>query len=407
MKILQINTVYKSGSTGKIAKDLNDLIIESNSQSFVAYSRGEHNDSNCIKIGDKFDINIHALGTRIFDKHGLYSKRATINFIKELEEINPDIVHLHNIHGYYLNYPILFEYLKKIDKPVVWTLHDCWSFTGHCSHYEYSGCDKWMRECGECPQLRQYPASFVLDNSKNNFLLKKKFFTNLNDLTIVTPSHWLADEVKKSFLKNYEVKVIHNGINLDIFKPLNSNFREKYKLENKFLILGVASVWEERKGFEYFIKLANQLKKDEVIILIGLNDKQMKILPLNIIGIKRTENQEELAQIYSAVDVFANPTLEDNFPTTNLESLACGTPVVTFESGGSAECIDKDTGIVVEKGNLEELYKAITTTKEITKEKYTLQCRNRAVKYFDKDDRFKEYLDLYETKFKGEIDVQG
>ena len=398
MKILQINTVYKSGSTGKIAKDLNDLILSDDHESFIAYSRGEHPESNCIQIGNKLDINFHVLGTRVFDKHGLYSKKATISFIQELEIVNPDIIHLHNIHGYYLNYPILFEYLKKIDKPVIWTLHDCWSFTGHCSYYEYNGCDKWQTECGACPQLRQYPASLVFDNSKNNFLLKKELFSSLNNLTIVTPSTWLANEVKKSFLKNYEVKVINNGIDLDIFKPSHSNFRVKYKLENKFLILGVASVWEERKGFKYFIELSKLLKNDEQIILIGLNNEQIKSLPSNIIGIKRTENQKELAQIYLAVDIFVNPTLEDNFPTTNLESLACGTPVITFESGGSPECIDENSGLVVEKGNLNKLYEAIVTIKENSKEKYTLSCRNRAEKYFDKNDRFKEYLDLYKTQ---------
>ena len=183
MKILQINTVYKSGSTGKIAKDLNDLILADSNESYIAYGRGNHSDINCIKIGNKLDMNIHALGTRIFDKHGLYSKKATIDFIKELEKLKPDIIHLHNIHGYYLNYPVLFEYLKKINKPVIWTLHDCWSFTGHCSYYEYNGCNKWQSECNICPQLRQYPSSLVFDNSKNNFLpwkmiliLMKKFW---------------------------------------------------------------------------------------------------------------------------------------------------------------------------------------------------------------------------------------
>lgn len=405
MKILQINTVYKSGSTGKIAKDLNDLILKDNHESFIAYSRGEHSEGNCIQIGNKLDMNLHALGTRVFDKHGLYSKKATLSFIQKLEKIDPDIIHLHNIHGYYLNYPILFEYLKKVEKPVVWTLHDCWSFTGHCSYYEYNGCDKWQKECANCPQLRQYPASLVFDNSKNNFLQKKKFFSSLDNLTIVTPSIWLANEVKKSFLKDFEIKVINNGIDLDIFQPLDSNFREKYKLENKFLILGVASVWEERKGFKYFIKLSNLLQYDEKIILIGLSDEQIKSLPSNIIGIKRTENQEELAQIYSTADVFVNPTLEDNFPTTNLESLGCGTLVVTFKSGGSPECIDDNTGIVVEKGNLNKLYKAIVTIKENSKEKYTSFCRNRAEEYFDKNDRFKEYLDLYKIKLKDNKNV--
>ena len=400
MKILQINTVYKRGSTGKIAKDLNDLIIKNGDESFMAYSRGEHPDTNCIKIGNSFDMKLHAVGTRIFDKHGLYSKGATLEFIKEIEKLDIDIIHLHNIHGYYLHYPTLFEYLKKINKPVVWTLHDCWSFTGHCSYYEYVGCDKWQSECNSCPQLRQYPSSLLFDNSKNNFLLKKQYFKGLNNLTIVTPSKWLAKEVGKSFLSEYNTIVINNGIDLNIFKPMDSDFRQKNNLSDKFLILGVASVWEERKGFKYFIELSKRLKEDEQIILIGLNNEQIKSLPSNILGIKRTENQQELAKIYATADIFANPTLEDNFPTTNLESLACGTPVITFESGGSPEIIDEKTGIVVEKENVNELYIAISKIKNNEKTKYSLDCVERAKKYFGKDERFQEYLDLYKKVIK-------
>jgi glycosyltransferase involved in cell wall biosynthesis len=402
MRICQINTVYKSGSTGKIAKDLNDLIIKNDDESYIAYSRGEHLDKNCIKIGNSFDMKLHAVGTRIFDKHGLYSKGTTLEFIKEIDKLDIDIFHLHNIHGYYLHYPTLFEYLKKINKPVVWTLHDCWSFTGHCSYYEYIDCDKWQSECHSCPQLSQYPASLLFDNSKNNFLLKKQYFKGLHNLTIVTPSKWLAKEVGKSFLSEYNTIVINNGIDLDIFKPIDSDFRKKNNLSDKFLILGVASVWEERKGFKYFIELSERLKEDEQIILIGLNYEQIKSLPSNILGIKRTENQQELAKIYGTVDVFVNPTLEDNFPTTNLESLACGTPVITFESGGSPEIIDEKTGIIVEKENVNELYIAISKIKNNEKTKYSLDCVERAKKYFGKDERFQEYLDLYKKVIKGQ-----
>jgi len=391
MKILQINTVYKTGSTGKIAKNLNDLIITNGWQSFIGYGRGKHKDKNAIKIGSKLDMYVHGVGTRIFDKHGLYSKKATIEFIKKIDKLDIDIFHLHNIHGYYLHYPTLFEYLKN--KKVIWTLHDCWSFTGHCSHYDYIGCNKWQNECYKCPQKNRYPSSFIFDNSKENFKLKKRYFTNLKNLTIVTPSNWLANEVKKSFLRGYPIKVIHNGIDLNIFKPSKSNFRKKHNLENKFIILGVANVWEERKGFDYFIKLSQMLSDDEQIVLVGLNDVQLKSLPNNILGIKRTSSAKELAEIYSLADVFVNPTLEEVLGLTNIESLACRTPVITFDSGGSPETIDEDTGIVIEKGNLEKLYKAIQQikTNNIDKQK----CRYRAVEFFDKNKNFRKYMELY------------
>jgi len=395
MTVLQINTVYKQTSTGYISYNIHNKLLSLNEKSFIAYGRGEWQEKNLIKIGNKFDMYLHGIGTRIFDKHGLYSKQTTKEFIKEIDKLDIDIFHLHNIHGYYLNYPILFEYLKETNKPVVWTLHDCWAFTGHCSHYDFIECDKWQEECFDCPQKSRYPASLVFDNSLNNFRLKKRYFTSLEQLTIVTPSNWLYKEVKKSFLNRYDITVIHNGIDLAIFKPIKSDFRKKYNLKNKFLILGVANVWEERKGFDYFINLSKLLKSDEKIILVGLNDKQLKDLPKNIIGIKKTQNQKELVEIYNSCDIFVNPTLEDNFPTTNLESLACGTPVVTFDSGGSSETIDKQTGIVIEKGNLNKLYEAIYEIREVGKDRFSQSCINRAKKLFDKEKMLTQYIKLY------------
>ena len=382
MIVCQINTVYKSGSTGKIAKDINGLLLDNGHKSYVAYGRGKHQDKNSIKIGSKNDMYLHAIGTRLFDKHGLYSKKATQNFIKEIEKLDIDVFHLHNIHGYYLHYPTLFTYLKKVNKPIVWTLHDCWSYTGHCSYYDYSGCDKWMSECHDCPQTNMYPSSLVFDNSKDNFALKKEYFLGLKNLAIVTPSNWLASEVKKSFLKEYDVRTVNNGIDLSVFKKTETNFRKNHNIEEDFLILGVANVWEDRKGFDYFIKLSKLISDNKKIILIGLNENQLKDLPRNIIGIIRTNNQQELAEIYSCVDVFVNLTLEDNFPTTNLESLGCGTPVITFNSGGSPECIDENCGLVVEKENIDEVYDAIQKVQKDGKAKYSEYCIEMAKKIF-------------------------
>lgn len=398
MKILQINSVCGVGSTGRIATDIHKILVEAGHESYIAYGRGEArgiDEKFTIKIGSKLDNYCHVAKTRLLDKHGLGSIEATKEFIKKVEKLKPDVIHLHNIHGYYLNYPILFEYLKKVQKKVIWTLHDCWTFTGHCSHYDYINCQKWQTECNNCLQKKEYPQSILFDSSKENFRLKKESFLGIKDITIVTPSEWLAKEVRKSFLKDYKIKVINNGIDLEVFKPTKSNFRKNNNLEDKFLILGVANPWGQRKGFKYFIELANKISEDEKIVMVGLTKKQIENFPSNILGIERTNSQKELAEIYSTVDVFINPTLEDNFPTTNLESLACGTPGITFNTGGSPECFDQKTGIVVEKENLGQLYEAIQKIRLEGKEKYSEECRRRAEKLYSKEDRFEEYIEKY------------
>ncbi len=393
MKVLQINSVCGIGSTGRIATDIHNMLIEQGHESYIAYGRDlPRNCDNAIRIGNKIDNYAHVLLTRLFDKHGFGSIKATEEFIKKVEEIDPDVIHLHNIHGYYINIEVLFDYLKEADKPVIWTLHDCWAFTGHCAHFDYVGCEKWKTGCYDCPEKKSYPSSRLLDKSKQNYLKKKEIFTGVKNMTIVTPSSWLAELVRESFLGECPVKVINNGIDLKIFKPTKSNFREKYNIEDKFIILGVANIWERRKGFDYFIELSKLIKIDEIIVMVGLTEKQKRSLPDNIIGITRTNDVNELVEIYTAADVFVNPTLEDNFPTTNLEALACGTPVITFNTGGSAECIDGNCGMVVEKGNINKLIKAINQIKSDRQNKD--HCINKASK-FNKSTRFNEYVELY------------
>lgn len=398
MRVLQINSVCGIGSTGRIAIDLNKALTEAGHESYIAYGRDNvRNTSNkVIKIGSKIDNYLHVAKTRLFDKHGLGSIKATKEFIESMEQINPDIIHLHNIHGYYLNVELLFEYIKKVNKPIVWTLHDCWPFTGHCAHFDNINCNKWKTGCYSCPHKRGYPGSILIDNSKENYEIKRKLFTGVDNLTIVTPSNWLAGLVNLSFLQEYPLKVINNGINLNVFKPITSNFRERYNLQDKFIILGVANIWGRGKGYEYFIELAKRISSDEIIVMVGLSEKQIKSLPVNIIGIKKTNSIKELAEIYSASDVFINPTLDDNFPTTNLEALACGTPVITFNTGGSPESIDLSCGMVVEKGNIAELMTAI----KIYKEKDRIICVNNCLsrsKLYDKEVKYNEYLVLYES----------
>lgn len=360
MKVLQINTVCGVGSVGRIVRQIHEALREKGHESYIAYGRKPLRCDGAIRIGGDLDVYFHVFLTRVFDLHGFGSKKATKKFLKIVEEINPDIIHLHNIHGYYLNIEVLFDFLKSFDKPVVWTLHDCWAFTGHCSHFTYAKCERWKTGCYSCPEKKSYPRSVIFDNSKSNYARKKKAFTGAKNMTLVTPSQWLAGLVKESFLGDYPVQVIPNGIDTEVFKPTQSGFRKRYGLDGKFLILGVANVWEKRKGFDCFLDLSKYLSDDEIIVLVGLSDERIKNLPNNIIGIKRTNSAKELAEIYTAADVFFNPTLEDNYPTVNLEAQACGTYVITFDSGGAKETIiSKESGIAIKLCNAEDIMNLI------------------------------------------------
>lgn len=401
-KLLQINSVVNSGSTGRIAEEIAHTAIASGWESYIAFGRNErYSESNLIRIGNDLGIKMHGLQTRLFDRHGLGSVKSTKLFIQQVDKIKPDIIHLHNIHGYYINIEILFNYLSKVDVPVVWTLHDCWSITGHCTHFSYVGCEKWRTKCYSCPQKNEYPASLFIDRSEKNYILKNELFNSLSNLTLVPVSQWLSDILKDSFLQKYPSSVINNGINTSVFKPTGNNeFRERYGLQNKFILLGVAGIWSQRKGLEDFIELSKTLGADYQIILVGLTRKQKDQLPVEILGIERTESVEELAELYASSDVYINTTYEDTFPTTNLESLACGTPIITYNTGGSPESIDESTGIVVEQGNISKLVEAIRVIKDNGKQYYSDACVNRVNRLYKKEDRYKEYIDLYESLIK-------
>lgn len=392
MRILQINTTVNSGSTGRIAEEIGRVLIDNGHESYIAYGRNDRpSKSNTIKIGTKKDVYKHSLKTLLFDQHGLGSSKATKNFLKQVDTIKPDVVGLHNIHGYYINYKILFEYLKFKQIPVLWTFHDCWAFTGHCSYFDSVNCVKWQTHCNRCPKTADYPKALV-DRSYKNFDDKKEAFLDVNKLKIVTPSHWLSNHVQHSFLKDYPVEVIHNGIDLELFKPHRSAFNP-----NEKIVLGVASTWDKRKGLEDFKSLRKTLPLSIKIVLIGLSQKQLETLPEGITGISRTENIEELIAWYNKASVFVNPTYVDNFPTTNIEALACGTPVITYNTGGSPEAIGDDSslGEVVEKGNIEKLKDAILSIK---KDDFSIDsCRKRAELSFNSQDRYLDYLKLYKN----------
>ena len=365
MKYLFINSVYGVGSTGKIIYKKCHELIEQGNICVVAYGRETIIDDavNLIKIGNKKDYLIHAGISRLLDCQGFLSGNATKKFLKKIEESMPDIIWLHNIHGYYINIKLLFEWLKKHpDVKVLWTMHDCWSFTGHCSHFTLAKCDRWKDGCFSCPQKKEYPKSFFVDRSKQNYMLKKSIFTGVSNLNVLTPSKWLADLVKKSFLNEYNVEVHHNTIDYTIFKPTKSNFRKDYKLESKKMVLGVATSFEETKGFYDMLMLREKLDNSYEIVLVGLTEKQILQLPEGITGLKRTKNQTELAGIYTTADVFVNPTHQDNFPTVNLEARACGTTAITYNVGGSPEGVANDC--VVQEGDIDALVKKIKSVCE-------------------------------------------
>lgn len=386
MKILMINSVCGIRSTGRICTDIADALEKKGYEVKIAYGRfdvPEKYQKYAIKIGNQLGVYFHIGQSLLMDNSGLLNKRATEKFIEWVKEYDPDVIHLHNIHGYYIHIPTLFEYLKKCNKTIFWTLHDCWSFTGHCAYFDYINCKKWENGCYDCKLKHSYPPSLLLDKSKENYLLKKELFTNISNMTLITPSEWLASLVNQSFLKEYTVKVIHNQINHTIFHPIESNLKNQYCIFDKKILLGVASVWEKRKGLDDFIQLSKLISTDYMIVLIGLNNKQLKLLPKNIIGIRHTSNAEELAQWYTCADVFLNLTYEDNYPTTNLESIACGTPVITYNTGGSPESANY-YGITVKKGDLQAIIEILNS------EEYK-KCEKKEVP----DTFIEDYISLY------------
>ncbi len=344
-------------------------------------------------IGSRLSHLIHSLLAKISGLSGTLSFFATISLIRKMKKEKCNLIHLHNIHGNYLNLPLFFSFIKRNNIPVVWTLHDCWSFTGRCPYFDLIKCDKWEKGCEHC----QYPScnypSSKIDSTKQMWKLKRKWFTGIKNCTIVTPSQWLANLVKQSYLMNYPVRVIHNGINLSVFRPLQSNFKERYNILDKKIILGVAFEWEERKGLDVFIELAKRLPKDYQIVLVGTNDSVDALLPSNIVSIHRTQNQKELAEIYTAANVFVNPTREEVLGLVNVEALACGTPVITFKTGGSPECINNECGSVVKKNDAENILTEIKRVCEL--QLYSSRaCISRA-HFFEMNEKNKEYINLY------------
>ena len=391
MKVVQINATCGIGSTGKICVGISELLTKANIENYILYSSRSNGYPLGISCSDDRYIKTQALKAKLLGNYGFQSRKATRNILSELERIQPDVVHLHNIHGHDCHLGMLFDYFRKYHIRLIWTFHDCWAFTGYCPHFTMANCDRWRHGCGNCPQRRDY--SWLFDRSAELFAAKKRLLQERN-LMIATPSQWLADLVQQSFLKEYPVRVIPNGIDLAVFRPIESDFRRNYGLEDKKIVLGVSYGWDVRKGLDVFIEMARCLPDDYRIVLVGTNAETDRYLPSNVISVHRTQNQKELAEIYSAADVLVNPTREENYPTVNMEAIACGTPVVTFRTGGSPEMLDSTCGAVVARDDPDALEQEIIRVCEdrpFPKD----QCIAKAQE-FDQKQRLKEYLQLYE-----------
>ena len=392
MNVLQINSVCGIRSTGRICTDIAEILEKEGHDCKIAYGRESVPDVYqrfAIKIGNESDVKMHALKSRVFDSAGFESKEATRDFIEKLKDWKPDIIHLHNLHGYYINLPILFNYIKSNNIPVIWTLHDCWAFTGHCTHFERIGCNKWMNEsdgCSHCQRKKDYPKSVFLDCSSANLKRKRECYNGVRNMTIVTPSRWLAAFIENSILSQFPVKVIPNGIDTTIFRPIESDFRKKYKLENKKIVLGVADGWNVPGRRDDFYHLSELLDDSYKVVMVGYDPKKIHEAPDRVLALPKTNNTKELSEIYTAADVFINPTYEDNYPTINLEAQACGTPVITYRTGGSVENVNPL--LIVDRGDVEGLKEKV----ELVNKKDFKMPEGLSIR---KEDNYQKYIDLY------------
>ena len=389
MKVVQINC-SSGGSTGNIAKSIHEKVIEQGNESYIFFGGGKGDDSNnIIPILPKFFIRIHSFLSRITGYQGYFSSAYTRRLIKKIKKMEPDIIHLHNLHGSYLCLPILFRFLKRYNKKTIITLHDCWLFTGKCSHFTRVNCDKWKVECGNCPQLASYPKSLFFDRSKRLLEDKKVWLSNFENIKIIAVSNWLRDTAKMSFLSQYSIQTIYNGVDECVFYPRESReLKNKYKLGDKFVVLGVAPAWTSEKGLDDFYKLASMLSKDEIIVLVGMTSSQIEKLPTNIIGIQRTENREELSELYSMADVFVQTSLEETFGLVTAEALACGTPAVVYNSTACAEIVDENCGYIAVPKNIKQVYDFIQQEKKNP-------LKGKFKKIFSKNEMVDNYMRIY------------
>ncbi|MGM0340147.1 glycosyltransferase [Enterococcus sp. AZ007] len=391
MKILLINQFCSHGSTGRICTDLQELAIANGDECCIAYGRYSAPEGiETYKVGSSFNVYEHVFESRFYDNDGFASRHSTRKFVKFIKEYNPDVIHIHNLHGYYVNSEILMDYLKKTSIRIIWTFHDCWPFSPRTAYIDYDENGNLPKRQTSKESKNQYPKSYF--NLHDNYMRKRKTFSGINKLTIVTPSNWLKRMVKETYFKDYDCVTIHNGIDLSKFKPtvMPSSIVKRYNLQNKKVLLSVANVWDDRKGLRFLNDLSHKIDDSYKIVVIGKIADKNESISEKITHIERTDSVEELSYWYTKADYFLNPTLFDNFPTTNLEALACGTPVITFDTGGSGESIDHTCGKVIREKNADRLYLAITDGRE-----YDPELCIRRSKMFEKEKKFQDYIKLY------------
>lgn len=400
MKILRITTEINRSSIGRTTEQIGSLVLSEGWESYIAWGRNDgKSESKKIHIGNKLSVFSHVLMTRLFDLHGFGSYISTKIFIRELARIKPDIIHLHDIHGYYLNVKLLFKFLKEYDIPVVWTHHDCWAFTGHCAFYSSVDCNKWITGCNNCPLYKEYPRSIFIDNSKLNYKLKKSIFLSLNNLYNVGVSEWISEELNKSFLNKYPILTICNGIDTDVFFPNQRNsedVRIKYGINKEDVVLiGVATSWGERKGLSDYFKLREVLDDNYKIVLIGVTKSLQAKLPSGVVGIPRTDSLDELRDLYSSSDIVLNFANAESFGKTTPEGLACGVPSIVYNCTASPYLVDKDTGVVVDKGDIIAIVNAIREIMSWDKDITIKKCRARACELYSIKNNWPQYISLY------------
>lgn len=396
MKILALNTFAGSGSTGRIALDIAQYAAGQGSETIIGFGAGDvplEAQQFALRIGGRAGRKWHGALRKLLDGEGYGSLAATLRLISFLKVYRPDVVHLHNLHGCYLNHRLLFRALRASGVPVLWTLHDCWPFTGHCAYFDFIGCDRWQTACHHCPQLRGYPTCIGADGSARNYRRRRKLFTDVPNMTLAVPCRWMGELVSHSFLANHPVRVVYNGVNRDVFRPIPSDIRQKHGITEPYVALAVASEWEERKGVRHLPEIAASLGGEYRLVVLGLSKAQIEALPNGVLGLPRTASPRELVAWYTAADCFVNPTLEDNMPLVNLEAMACGTPVAVFATGGCPECIAKGCGIVAPRGDVPALVQAV---QQLAPQKATMReaCLAQAAA-FDAMETAKNYFTLY------------
>lgn len=398
MKLLQINVDANNGSNGSIAQELGKEALRRGWESYIAYGRRSvPSESTLIRIGNDLDVTIHGIQSRLFDNHGLASKSATRQFLKSVDEIRPNLIHLHNIHGYYLNYKLLFEYFKEKNIPIVWTFHDCWPFTGHCGYFESVQCEKWKTGCHSCELRKFYPKSLFLDCSSRNFRLKKSLFTSINSLHITTVSKWLMSKVRDSFFRDYPISTVYNFVNEKIFSPNVERInRCDYGLDDRKILIGAAANWVPSKGIPDFNALSDSLSDKYQIVMVGVTEEVKNQISSNVHCLSRVESPQKLAALYAEADILLNLSRQETFGMTTLEAMACGTPGISYNNTACPEVLSNDTGVIVPTGNIKAVEEAIELIEKKGKNSFKDNCVARANTIFSKNNIISQYFDVYD-----------